>query len=188
MSQPSTVTSDRKVAALRQAMGPVIAQALAVEHPAQVGRLVLCATFPGAGTVKPSQTAINDLKSTNSTKVMSVLFPSNQSAATEAFEVATGDYPPSSPAPKATSNAQTHAVDVWFDGRDDAGRRTSRIAVPTLIADGAVDRLDPVSNDHVIATLIAKSQLVLYPDAGHAFLFQEEQTFVRVVEGFLNGN
>jgi P-type conjugative transfer ATPase TrbB len=29
MSQPSTVTSDRKVAALRQAMGPVIAQALA---------------------------------------------------------------------------------------------------------------------------------------------------------------
>jgi type IV secretion system protein TrbB len=29
MSQPSTVTTDRKVAALRQAMGPVIAQALA---------------------------------------------------------------------------------------------------------------------------------------------------------------
>jgi pimeloyl-ACP methyl ester carboxylesterase len=169
-------------------MGGMIAQALAVEHPSQVGRLVLCATFPGVGTVKPSQAAIDDLKSTNSTKVMSVLFPSDQSAAKESFGIATGDYPPSSPAPKAAGSAQKHAVDAWFDGLDDAGRQTSRIAVPTLIADGTVDRLDPVSNDHVLASLIAKSKLVLYPDAGHAFLFQEEGTFVPVVESFLSGN
>jgi pimeloyl-ACP methyl ester carboxylesterase len=31
-------------------MGGMIAQALAVLHPAQVRRLVLCATFPGTGT------------------------------------------------------------------------------------------------------------------------------------------
>ena len=35
-------------------MGGMIAQALAVEHPSQVGRLVLCATFPGTGAVEPS--------------------------------------------------------------------------------------------------------------------------------------
>jgi pimeloyl-ACP methyl ester carboxylesterase len=34
-------------------MGGMIAQALAVLHPAQVRRLVLCATFPGVGTVAP---------------------------------------------------------------------------------------------------------------------------------------
>src|ERR1700729_4404720 len=32
-------------------MGGMIAQALAVLHPAQVRRLVLCATYPGTGTV-----------------------------------------------------------------------------------------------------------------------------------------
>jgi pimeloyl-ACP methyl ester carboxylesterase len=39
-------------------MGGMIAQALAVLHPAQVRRLVLCATYPGTGAVVPSQAAI----------------------------------------------------------------------------------------------------------------------------------
>ena len=39
-------------------MGGMIAQALAVLHPAQVRRLVLCATYPGTGAaVPPSQAA-----------------------------------------------------------------------------------------------------------------------------------
>jgi pimeloyl-ACP methyl ester carboxylesterase len=39
-------------------MGGMIAQALAVLHPAQVRRLVLCATFPGTRTVRPAWTPI----------------------------------------------------------------------------------------------------------------------------------
>src|SRR6202042_774607 len=40
-------------------MGGMVAQALAVLHPAQVRRLVLCATWPGAGqAVMPSLAAI----------------------------------------------------------------------------------------------------------------------------------
>ena len=38
-------------------MGSMIAQALAVLHPAQVRRLVLCATFPGTGTIVASPAA-----------------------------------------------------------------------------------------------------------------------------------
>jgi pimeloyl-ACP methyl ester carboxylesterase len=169
-------------------MGGMIAQALAVEHPSQVARLVLSATFPGTGTVKPSQAAINDLKSSNSTKVMSVLFPSNQSAAKESFEIATGDYPSSSPAPSEAIAAQTTAVDEWFDGRDVAGDKTADINVPTLVADGIVDLLDPVANDHRITVIIPKAQLELYPDAGHAFLFQEEASFVSKIDTFLSGH
>jgi pimeloyl-ACP methyl ester carboxylesterase len=178
----------KKPDVLGWSMGGMIAQALAVEHPSQVGRLVLCATFPGAGTVKPSQTAINDLKSTNSTRVMSVLFPSDQSAAKEAFGIATGDYPSSSSAPSAAVTAQTHAVDKWFAGSDNSGGKTANINVPTLVADGIVDRLDPVTNDDRLASLIPKAQLVLYPDAGHAFLFQEATVFVPVVDAFLSAN
>jgi len=169
-------------------MGGMIAQGLAVEHPTQVGRLVLCATYPGTGTDKPAQTAINDLKSGDSTKVMSVLFPSNQVTAQESFEIATGNYPPSSSPSAAVVSAQTNAVDEWFDGRDTAGRKTANITVPTLVADGTVDRLDPIENDHRLASLIPGAQLVLYPDAGHAFLFQDEVSFVPVVEAFLRGS
>ena len=42
-----------QTAVLGWSMGGMIAQALAVLHPAQVRRLVLCATFPGVGTVVP---------------------------------------------------------------------------------------------------------------------------------------
>ncbi len=166
-------------------MGGMIAQALAVEHPSQVGRLVLCATFPGTGSIKPSQAAINDLKSANPAKVMSALFPSNQPAAKEGFEIATGDYPPSSSPSSAVISGQTVAVDEWFAGLDLAGQKTATISAPTLVADGAVDRLDPLPNDRRLAASIPGAQLVLYPDAGHAFLFQREETFVPVVVAFL---
>jgi pimeloyl-ACP methyl ester carboxylesterase len=169
-------------------MGGMIAQALAVEHPSQVSRLVLCATFPGTGTVKPSQAAINDLKSSDPTKVMSVLFPPDQSVAAEVFEVATGDYPPSASAPSTVVTAQTQAVNEWFDGSDNSGKKTASIDVPTLVADGTIDRLDPTANDHRLASLIPKTQLTLYSDAGHAFLFQEETRFVPTVEAFLKTN
>jgi pimeloyl-ACP methyl ester carboxylesterase len=60
-----------------------------------------------------------------------------------------------------------------------------RIHVPTLIADGTEDVFNPVANDRILACGIARSRLVLYPDAGHAFLFQEAVSFVPVVERFL---
>ena len=56
-------------------MGGMIAQALAVLHPAQVRRLVLCATYPGTGAVVPSQAAIQ----------AGSLFPANQASASDAF-------------------------------------------------------------------------------------------------------
>src|ERR1700735_4413127 len=63
-------------------MGGMIAQALAVLHPAQVRRLVLCATFPGVDGVTPPQAAINDL--TNGSGV-DVMYPANQAMANDAF-------------------------------------------------------------------------------------------------------
>jgi pimeloyl-ACP methyl ester carboxylesterase len=79
-------------------------------------------------------------------------------------------------------------VDEWFDGRDVAGDKTADINVPTLVADGIVDLLDPVANDHRITVIIPKAQLELYPDAGHAFLFQAEASFVSKIDAFLSGH
>jgi pimeloyl-ACP methyl ester carboxylesterase len=54
-----------------------------------------------------------------------------------------------------------------------------------LIADGTNDRLDPVANDYALAQLIGGASLKLYPDAGHAFLFQDEKAFVPLIDSFL---
>ena len=167
-------------------MGGMIAQALAVLHPNQVRRLILCATFPGTGeAVRPSRAAIDALTSGHSQRVMADLFPADQTAAQKTYLAAISSYPTAPPAPAGTVTAQGHAVDEWWDGQDAAGKLSATITVPTLIADGTVDRLDPVFNSNALGELIPGAKLELYPDAGHAFLFQDETAFVPLIESFL---
>jgi pimeloyl-ACP methyl ester carboxylesterase len=73
----------------------------------------------------------------------------------------------------------------WLAGSDPAGRAEGDLRVPTLVADGTLDALDPVANDRLLANIINGAQLALYPGAGHAFLFQDENQFVPRVEAFL---
>jgi pimeloyl-ACP methyl ester carboxylesterase len=159
-------------------MGGMIAQALAVLHPAQVHRLVLAATFPGNGqAVAPSAAA----------RLAGSDFPANQGNAFSAFKAAVSEYPPAPAVSSGTKGVQGLAVSDWWVGNDAAGREGARISVPTLIADGTDDQLDPVANDHSLARLIHGSRLVLYPDAGHGFLFQDWARFAALVESFLRG-
>jgi pimeloyl-ACP methyl ester carboxylesterase len=159
-------------------MGGMIAQALAVLHPAQVRRLVLCATYPGTGAaVVPSAAARQDSSD----------FPANQGNAFATFKAAIAEYPPAPAASQAAKGAQTLAVSNWWTGIDAAGHKTARISVPTLIADGTDDQVAPAANDHILARLIPSARLVLYPDAGHAFLFQDIMPFASLVESFLTG-
>ncbi len=65
------------------------------------------------------------------------------------------------------------------------GPKDAGISAPTLIADGSADWVDPVANDRTLARLIPAARLVLYPDAAHAFLFQDGTRFAAVVESFL---
>ena len=65
------------------------------------------------------------------------------------------------------------------------GRRIAGIRVPTLVADGDEDPLDPVANDRHLAATIPGTRLVVYPGAAHAFLFQDEASFVPRVEQLL---
>ena len=167
------------------AMGSMIAQALAVLHPSQVRRLVLCASFPGDGrTVRPAQSAIDALKSGNAAKVISDLFPADEKSAQNTYLAALSSWPPAAAVPAGVLAAQSHAVDLWWAGTDSAGAKTAGIAAPTLVADGAEDPLDPIANSRTLARLIPGAQLVLYSDAAHAFLFQEP-AFLARLESFL---
>jgi len=111
---------------------------------------------------------------------MSALFPADQSAGKKAYQAAISRYPSGPSAPAAAVAAQTVVFAKWLNGTDPAGRNGSDL-VPTLVADGTADVLDPVSNDRALAKLIRGARLVLYTDASHAFLFQDETAFVPVV-------
>ena len=92
---------------------------------------------------------------------------------------------PTTRAPALAKAQQEAALSDWDVGHDAAGLRTGQIAARTLVADGAEDALDPVRNAQTLHHLIRGSQLKLYPDAGHAFLFQDWSSFAAEVNRFL---
>jgi pimeloyl-ACP methyl ester carboxylesterase len=168
-------------AVLGWSMGTAVAQALAVLHPRDVARLVLCAPYPGTGAV-----VLPPRKVMNSTNDPTALFPADQTAAEGTYDTAILSYPKAPPAPRATDTAQLHALDRWWAGGDQEGHLVAKITVPTLLADGTADRLDPVANAHLLAQLIPRATLKLYSDAGHAFLFQDYAAFAARVDSFLS--
>jgi pimeloyl-ACP methyl ester carboxylesterase len=138
-------------------MGGMIAQALAVLHPAQVRRLVLCATYPGGGqSVLPP---VADRQAASD-------FPANQAGALNAFKAAIAEYPPAPAVSAGLKGIQDLATSDWQTGSDAAGRQTARISAPTLIADGTSDQLDPVANDHTLARIIPAPHWCSTPTPG----------------------
>jgi pimeloyl-ACP methyl ester carboxylesterase len=175
-----------RCAVLGWSMGGMVAQALAIEHPRQVSRLILAATQAGTGKASPPTAAEQaEASSTDAGAVLNLLFPPGQVTARQIYVGGILRYPDlymASPALKAEQNV---AIDQWFAGHDAVGHRISDIRFPTLIADGTKDVLDPSSNARQLSHLIHKSTLVLYPDAGHGFLFQDEVAFTRRIESFV---
>ncbi len=175
-----------RTAVLGWSMGGMIAQALAVLHPAQVAKLILAATQPGTGNSVPvPAAAAAAVVSGNPTEVLSVLFPPSATVAAQAYAIGILRYPGFYQAPSAIVADQAVAVQQWIAGQDPAGRKLGDIRIPTLVADGTLDRLDPVANDRTLAATIPGAQLILYPGAGHAFLFQDVASFLPAVESFL---
>jgi pimeloyl-ACP methyl ester carboxylesterase len=175
-----------RTAVLGWSMGGTSAQALAVDHPAQVSKLVLEATQVGTGRALPiPPAAAAAVASPNPVAVLSVVFPPDRAAALRSYVSAIEQYRGFYQSTAAAKTSQTTAVTQWLAGQDPAGREVGTVDVPTLVADGTLDQINPTANDRPDAASIPHAALILYPEAGHAFLFQDASRFAPTVEKFL---
>jgi pimeloyl-ACP methyl ester carboxylesterase len=165
-------------------MGGMIAQDLAVSHPAQVSRLILAATAVGTGKALPLPPYAT-VSGLNTTQLVTHLFPTNQAAAVRAYLNTIAQYPGSDVVSAATFHSQYLAAQRWLAGQDPAGHLAGDIRVPTLVAGGTRDEFVRVADVRQLASSVPGAKLLLFDDAGHAFLFQDARSFTRAVETFL---
>jgi pimeloyl-ACP methyl ester carboxylesterase len=176
-------------AVLGWSMGGMIAQALAIRHPGDLSRLVLCATVPGDGTatVPPPATIsllVDAVTTGNTSELMPLLFPADQVAVQgPAYLAAILSYPNPYFPSSAVDEAQISAAESWFVGGDSGGH--GAITVPTLIGDGADDVLTPPINSKDMKKSIPGAKLVNYPDAGHGFVVQDAVKWSKKIGTFL---
>ncbi len=84
-----------------------------------------------------------------------------------------------------TITAQLTAVLGWSQPSSDALNELKTIKQPVLVVEGRYDILVPVVNSFNLYQSIPNAKLSLYPDAGHASLFQNADLFLNEAVPFL---
>lgn len=85
-----------------------------------------------------------------------------------------------------TMMAQVTAGRAFFGNVNGRYERLPEITAPVLVANGDRDASFPIIDSVILAREIPDAQLVVYPDAGHAFHFQYAERFAEDALHFLN--
>jgi pimeloyl-ACP methyl ester carboxylesterase len=172
-------------------LGGMIAQALVLEHPELVRKLVLTGTGPAGGKDidKVAGTTYYDILRaalTRSDAKEFLFFNRNATgkAAAKAYIKRLQERTVNRDAPIKVKafQKQLSAIKKW--GRS-APADLSKIAQPTLIANGDNDRMVPSVVSEDLHRRITGSELIIYPDSGHGGIFQFHDRFALVAVEFL---
>jgi pimeloyl-ACP methyl ester carboxylesterase len=179
-------------------LGGMVAQQMAQDRPAIFRRMILVGTAPRGGEdimhlEKPTLAKYFRDPSLKGYAILPKIFftPSQASQAAgsafiERLMQRTEDREPASG--PSVASAQIAAFRDWeqFDGERFADLKG--IHQPTLIVNGVLDEMIPVSNSFSLAENLPNAVLLTYPDAGHGSLFQYHDSFTRQANAFLSSN
>lgn len=182
-------------------MGGMEAQALALDSPDLVRRLILAGTAPGGSPETiPSQEAFVKVAAkpilTDDDYVFLFYTDSEESrragqlsqkrigAAKQSMEKL-GEKNTLVVSEK-NWQSQGQAIGEWFGGKENYFSRLKSVRQPTLVANGDRDLAFPVFDSVLLAREIPGARLLIFPDAGHGFLFQYSNDFAAHVSKFLD--
>jgi 3-oxoadipate enol-lactonase len=168
-------------------MGGMIAQELALHHPARVRSLILGCTACGGRQAVPASKEVSAALSARSKmtreEAMWVMAPYIFDAGTPRERVAE-DIAVRLGA-RVTNDgyfAQLAGIRAWAGTHD----RLAGIGMPTLVIHGETDDLVPPENGRIIARAIPGSRLVMIPHASHIFFTDQLQTSTDALLSFLD--
>lgn len=181
----------QKAVVIGHSMGGFIAQAMALEFPEKVDKLVLCSTnFGGPHHVPITQEAmivLSDITSDPVTRFKNGLVVSTAPGFAEKHpEIIQSwlEWRMANPVNVAGYQAQVGIGLALYPEAAAFENKLPGITVPTLILFGAHDKVVPPANADLLAKKIPDSQAVILPDAGHFFPMEVPEEAARVIIDF----
>jgi pimeloyl-ACP methyl ester carboxylesterase len=170
-------------------MGGFIAQALALQHPERVDKLILLSTDSGGIEADMASPAVwSKLIDTSGTpheqarRLLFLLFPNDVA---KSFYRKFGDIIAAARAQLSPEllKRQAVAMDTWHSSG--VANRLRQIRGPVLIATGSEDIVIPPSNALKLMNAIPGAWLAQFPRSGHAFIAQYPQAVAELINSFL---
>lgn len=164
--------------------GGMVAQELAIRHPAQVRRLVLaCTSAGGAGGASYPLHELVDLDGAGVSRHLELIDtrwdaawqaenPEMVRMITEGFQLGRDQDGDVSDGPMRQLEARS---------RHDTAGRLGQISCPTLVCGGRFDGIAPPENSRFLAEHIPGARVELF-DGGHAFFMQDPTAFPAILD------
>ncbi len=166
--------------------GGMVAQELALRHPARIERLVLCCTSPGgAGGASFPFHEIDHMSREERARHMIPISDTRRDAAWAAANpdqyaqfVAMAAADPYADEPGRAMGARRQ---LEARAKHDTFDRLHQVACPVMIAAGRYDGIAPPDRQEAMARRIPHAQLRFF-DGGHLFMLQDRAAFPAIVE------
>jgi len=171
-------------------LGGFVAQVLAVKQPTLVRKLVLTGTMAPRGSAEvvwsPQWLERASTPVPSPEIALSLFFTGSETSRAAGGASFGRMHPPASFVSPRAMAAQAQAITRFANNEGGWYARLKEIAVPTFVANGDQDGLFPAIGSTVLAREIPGSRLAIYPDSGHAFLFQYIDRFSEDLLRFLS--
>ena len=182
-------TNIDKADLLGWSMGGFIGQHIALEAPQIVRRLIIAGSGPGGvpegPKAHPKVLEIATKPQSEDSDFLFLFFTDSESGRAAGKANVERIKAVANKGPAVTVESfmrQGKALATWAGVRP----RLGELKLPILVANGVSDVMVPAYGSYVISQEAPNAKLVLYPDAGHSFLFQYINDFAGEIEPFLS--
>lgn len=176
-------------------MGGMSSPILAHRHPDLVRRLILAGTCPpGSPESAPSPKHWLDVAAKpgyEDEDILYIFFTGSETSVRKGRESLARMDKPGQPGSSLkttpeTMQAQITAIGAFWANEQGWFEKLKDLPHPTLVANGDTDVAFPITDSVILFREIPNSQLSVYRDANHGFLFQEPVVFANEVLAFLS--
>jgi 3-oxoadipate enol-lactonase len=171
-------------------MGGMTAQQLALAAPERLRTLTLGCTYPGgpgSSLIAPEDAGplLEAMGSGDLDGVFKAMYEVNLSPG---FRADTSHYDAfTAMAGALPARQQTIQLQLGAIGGHDTQARLAEIAAPTLVVHGTEDRMIPVANGELIASLIPGARLEILDGVGHMFWWEQPERSAELIRAHALG-